>query len=281
MRKVGTTASGKTFYYDNIRSFGCDFVFRSLRDDEPAKDSSLVAKDPKANVHPTYQCRKGNSDATQWISATKSLGVALQNGVKQVVKENKTRPHIAIIDVKETNSDTIDFQRHPEWESNKWVHKFSQRSQEVLFERNVDKCAVVAIIGEKERKTKLFQAQEIEGLKKMASKTMNILSAYQKERKLYNRLPDSKREQKMLKDYKQVATKICDECDKLAYSWIQSKNFYMVDLIYEGSFNVLKDVTEKAINSLETVKNKDDFFKYEPSQIKDTRGYDYEPELEG
>lgn len=80
----------KNFRYDNIRNFGVDYVFRSLRDDELSEDGSIVAKLPNQDCHPHVQVRSGGSRPTQWISATKSLGVALKYGVENVlVKKRK------------------------------------------------------------------------------------------------------------------------------------------------------------------------------------------------
>lgn len=291
----GAQGHSKDFRYDKTCNFGVDYVFRSLRDDEPAEDRSIIAKGPGQDYHPNAQVCQGGSLPTQWISATKSLGVALKYGVENAIIGKGKKPNVAIIKVVNTNAQVIDVQLHNKgnaWKKNTMANCFARRSQEVLFENSIDNSAVVAIIGEKERNAQRFYPQEIGDLKSMGSKIMKQLEWYErrKEYTLHGTTVVSaekdvlkvlkKEERNLMQAYKETAVAICDECDKLAYKYVQQSNYYMVDLIYEGGFNSLKDITERAVNDLELVKDKRKFFDYEVSQVKDTRGFDYEPEIE-
>lgn len=272
------------FRYDKTRNFGVNYVFRSLRDDEPAENRSIVAKNPNQDYHPNAQVCKGNSLPTQWISATKSLGVALQYGVKNVVINEGQKPNIAIIKVDNAGTQVIDVQLHNkgnEWKKNPMANCFARRSQEVLFEKNIDKSAVIAIIGEKERKKQFLNPKEIDDLKKMGADIMDRLAVYhQNINLLYGDKNNPKMEQNLLANFNEAFKNICSKCDELAYKYVRMNNSYMVDLIYEGGFNVLKEMTETAIDELKTIDDKEQFFDYEVTPIKDTRGFDYEPEVE-
>lgn len=214
----------KNFRYDNIRNFGVDYVFRSLRDDELSEDGSIVAKLPNQDCHPHVQVRSGGSRPTQWISATKSLGVALKYGVENVLVKKGKKPNIAIIKVENTNSKIIDVQLHNkenEWKKNRTINCFSRRSQEVLFERSIDKSAVVGIIGEKERKKQFLNPKEIDDLKKMGAGIMNKLSIYhQNIELLYNGQNNPNVKKKLLDNFKATAERICSTCDSLAYKYV-------------------------------------------------------------